>query len=137
MRENEVKQLNSLTLAYIGDAVLELYIREYLLNQKEVRPHQLHWHSTAYVSAKAQAAALHELMDKSFFTEEEQAVLRRGRNAKPGTVPKNTDVQTYRHSTALEALLGYHYLLKDHERTKQIIEALIEVVEQRMNVRGK
>lgn len=137
MRENEVKQLNSLTLAYIGDAVLELYIREYLLNQKEVRPHQLHWHSTAYVSAKAQAAALHELMDKSFFTEEEQAVLRRGRNAKPGTVPKNTDVQTYRHSTALEALLGYHYLLKDHERTKQIIKALIEVVEQRMNIRGK
>lgn len=131
MKETDVKQLHSLTLAYIGDAVLELRIREHLLNKKVVRPHQLHLHSTAYVSAKAQAAALYELMEMSFFTEEEQAVLRRGRNAKPGTIPKNTDINTYRHSTALEALIGYHYLLKDHNRTNQIIDALIEVVEKK------
>jgi len=137
MKENDVKQLHSLTLAYIGDAVLELRIREYLLKKKAVRPHQLHMHSTAYVSAKAQAAALYELMEMGFFTDEEQAVLRRGRNAKPGTIPKNTDINTYRHSTALEALIGYHYLLKDYERTNLIIDALIEVVEKRMNERGK
>jgi len=135
MKKNDVKQLHSLTLAYIGDAVLELRVREYLLNKKKVRPNQLHWHSTAYVSAKAQAAALHELMAVNFFTEEELSVLRRGRNAKPGTIPKNTDVHTYRQSTALEALIGYHYLLKDHDRTNQIMDALIEAVERRMNAR--
>lgn len=137
MKESDVRQLHSLTLAYIGDAVLELHIREYLLNKKNVRPHQLHLDSTAYVSAKAQAAVLYELMEMLFFTEEEQAVLRRGRNAKQGATPKNTDVHTYRYSTALEALIGYHYLLKNYDRTKQIIEALIKVVEKRMNARDE
>ena len=55
-------------------------------------------------------------------TEEEIAVVKRGRNAKSGTVPKNTDVQTYRYATAIEALIGYHYLLKNEERLKTIIQ---------------
>lgn len=129
MKESDVKQLNASALAYIGDAVLELYIREHLLTQGEVRPQSLHHRSTLYVSAKAQASVLHELTKRQFFTEEEQAVLRRGRNAKLGTIPRNTDVHTYRYSTAFEALIGYHYLLKHDERTNAIMAKLIEVVE--------
>lgn len=129
MKESDVKQLNALALAYVGDAVLELHIREHLLKQGEVRPQLLHRRSTSYVSAKAQASVLYELMNAQFFAEEEQAVLRRGRNAKSGTIPKNTDVHTYRHSTAFEALIGYHYLLNHGERMNTIIKTLIEVVE--------
>lgn len=129
MKERDVKQLNALALAYVGDAVLELHIREHLLKQGEVRPQFLHRRSTSYVSAKAQASVLNELMDAQFFSEEEQAVLRRGRNAKSGTIPKNTDIHTYRYSTAFEALIGYHYLLKRDERIHTIIETLIEIVE--------
>lgn len=133
MKANDVKQLNGLALAYIGDAVLELYIRQHLVASGETRPQRLHRRSTQYVSAKAQAAVLHELSTNPFFTEEEEAVLRRGRNAKQGTIPKNTDVQTYRQSTAFEALIGYHYLMNHDERMKRILTTLIDVVEKRMN----
>ncbi|MGQ0441091.1 ribonuclease III domain-containing protein, partial [Bacillus sp. B-TM1] len=61
------------------------------------------------------------LLETAFLTEEEEAVLRRGRNANSGTVPKNTDVQTYRHSTAFEALIGYHHLLNNRERLDEIV----------------
>ncbi|MED4464768.1 Mini-ribonuclease 3 [Metabacillus fastidiosus] len=117
----EFRQLNSLALAYVGDAVYEVYVRHFLLTKGSVRPNQLHNLSKRYVSAKAQSKILHSLLDEEgFFTEEELAVIRRGRNAKSGTIPKNTDVQTYRYSTAFEALIGYHYLAKAEERLQQI-----------------
>lgn len=129
MKDSDVKQLNALALAYMGDAVLELYIRKHLLKKGEVKPHLLQRHSTEYVSAKAQASVLRKLMAEGFFTDEEEAVLRRGRNAKSGTIPKNTDVHTYRHSTAFEAMVGYHYLLKHDERVEEIIAKTIAVIE--------
>jgi ribonuclease III family protein len=122
-------QLNSLALAYMGDAVYEMYVRHYLLHKGNVRPNQLHNRAKHYVSAKAQSATLHQMLDNDFFSEEELAVVRRGRNAKSGTVPKNTDVQTYRYSTAFEALLGYHYLQKNTERIYTIIEEAFRIIE--------
>jgi len=126
----DVQQLNSLALAYIGDAVYEMYVRHYLLTKGNVRPNQLHNIAKYYVSAKAQSSIIHELFNKNFFTEEEQAVIRRGRNAKSGTIPKNTDVQTYRYSTAIEALIGYHHLQQNIERLEQIIKAAFDIVEE-------
>ncbi|MCM3620404.1 Mini-ribonuclease 3 [Sutcliffiella horikoshii] len=125
----DAKQLNSLALAYMGDAVYEGYIRHHLLKSGKVRPNQLHRTATNYVSAKSQAHLLHRLMEREFFTEEEQGVIRRGRNAKSGSVPKNTDVQTYRYSTAFEALIGYHYLLENIERMEEIVFTCIELVD--------
>lgn len=116
------KLLNSLALAYIGDAVYEIYVRHYLLAKGNIRPNQLHNQAKRFVSAKAQASTLHHFFSLEFLTEEEQAVLRRGRNAKSGTIPKNTDVQTYRYSTAFEALIGYLYLEKRHERLEELIQ---------------
>jgi len=125
----DAKQLNSLALAYMGDAVYEQYIRYHLLQKGTVRPNQLHRLSTNFVSAKAQAKVVYHLLETSFLTEEEEAVLRRGRNAKSGSVPKNTDVQTYRHSTAFEAVIGYHYLLNHQTRIEEIIFEAIRVLE--------
>ncbi|HDX9577438.1 TPA: Mini-ribonuclease 3 [Bacillus pseudomycoides] len=125
----DAKQLNSLALAYMGDAVYEQYIRYHLLQKGTVRPNQLHRLSTNFVSAKAQAKVVYHLLETSFLTEEEEAVLRRGRNAKSGSVPKNTDVQTYRHSTGFEAVIGYHYLLNHQTRIEEIVFEAIRVVE--------
>ncbi|MFX3624936.1 MAG: Mini-ribonuclease 3 [Ectobacillus sp.] len=125
----DAKQLNSLALAYMGDAVYEQYIRHHLLSKGAVRPNQLHRLSTKYVSAKAQAKVVYELLDKSMLTDEEIAVLMRGRNAKSGSVPKNTDVQTYRYSTAFEALIGYQYLSHRQDRMEQLIYAAIDILE--------
>jgi ribonuclease III family protein len=125
----DFKQLNSLALAYIGDAVYDLYVRHRLLSQGNVKPHQLHKQATRYVSAKAQASVILALLQQSILTEEEQAVVRRGRNAKSATVPKNTDVQTYRYSTAFETLIGYHFLGNNQERMEEIIHYSFNIIE--------
>ncbi len=118
----DAKQLNSLALAYIGDAVYEMYVRHHLLAEGTIRPNQLHNQAKSYVSAKAQARILHYFMSMECFSEEEESVIRRGRNAKSGTIPKNTDVQTYRYSTAFEALIGYLYLEKRKDRLDELIQ---------------
>jgi ribonuclease III family protein len=123
------KQVNSLALAYIGDAIYEVYVRHHLLSKGNVRPNQLHKLATKYVSAKAQATILHELSKEDYFSEEEMAIIRRGRNAKSGTVPKNTDVQTYRYSTAFEALIGYLHLEKNADRLAEIIQSSFELIQ--------
>ncbi|KQL52103.1 ribonuclease III [Heyndrickxia shackletonii] len=126
----DVKGLNSLALAYMGDAIYEVQVRHHLLLLGKTKPNQLHREATKFVSAKAQAAILHELLEKEILTEEELAVVRRGRNAKSGTVPKNTDVLTYRHSTAFEALIGYLYLIDNQIRLQTIIDMAVAIAEE-------
>ncbi|OEC00054.1 ribonuclease III [Lysinibacillus sphaericus] len=130
LRNEDVKQLNALALAYLGDAVLEQKVREYLLRSGRVKPNTLHREATHYVSAKAQSTIVHRMMDENFLTEQELAVFRRGRNAKSGSVPKNTDVQTYRNSSGFEAVLGSLYLLGELERVYAIIAYAIQIIEE-------
>lgn len=131
--ENKVdpKQLNSLALAYMGDAVFETYVRQHLLQKGKVRPNRLHREGTRYVSAKAQCQILFQMQDEGILSEEEASVVMRGRNAKSGTVPKNTDVQTYRYSTAFEALIGYLYLLGKEDRLDELIKRAFSLVEEK------
>ncbi|WP_010290448.1 Mini-ribonuclease 3 [Kurthia massiliensis] len=134
LRDVDVKQVNALALAYMGDAVLEIAIREHLLRSGRVKPKVLHREATHYVSAKAQAMVIRKMIDEGFFTEEELAILRRGRNAKSGSVPKNTDVQTYNYSSAFEAVLGYLHLLGRQQRVEEIIAYTIRTVEEKNEV---
>lgn len=127
---SDVKQLNSLALAYMGDAVFEQVVREHLIRSGRVRPNILHKEATNYVSAKAQATIVREMLDKDFLSEEEQAVLRRGRNAKSGSVPKNTDVITYHHSTAFEAVVGSLYLSEQTERLQEVLDFSINFIDE-------
>lgn len=129
LRSEDVRQLKALSLAYMGDAVYEQAVREHLLRSGRVKPNILHKEATRFVSAKAQAAVLRVMIEENILTEEELAVMRRGRNAKSGSVPKNTDVLTYNHSSAFEAVIGYVYLLQDYERTKVLITKSIEIIE--------
>lgn len=129
LRPTDVRQLKALSLAYMGDAVYEQAVREHLLRSGRVKPNILHKEATQFVSAKAQAAILRAMIDENFLTDEEMAVMRRGRNAKSGSVPKNTDVLTYNHSSAFEAVVGYLYLLEERERTAEFICKAIEFVE--------
>jgi ribonuclease-3 family protein len=108
------KLLNPLVLAYIGDAIYETFIRQYLISLTNHRPHHLHRQATQYVSAKAQAKALTAWMP--LLTEEEKDIVRRGRNAKSGSSPKNADILDYRHSTAFECLIGYLYYQQQFDR---------------------
>ncbi len=130
------KQLNSLALAYMGDAVFETYVRHHLIQSGKVRPNQLHREATNYVSAKAQAMVAHRLIEEEVLSEDEITVLKRGRNAKSGSVPKNTDVQTYRYSTGFEALIGTLYLSKNEVRLQELIKKAFLIVEEKKGGRA-
>ncbi|HET7521727.1 MAG TPA: ribonuclease III domain-containing protein, partial [Bacillales bacterium] len=93
----DARQMNALALAYIGDAVLELYVRKHLVGLGYTRPNDLHQRAVQYVSATAQARVLRRLEENGKLDEEERTVVRRGRNAKSGSVPKHVSVRTYRH----------------------------------------
>lgn len=123
--------MKSLALAYMGDSVYELYVRHHLLEKGEVKPQQLHQAAVQFVSAGSQAAVVQAWQEDGLLTEEEQGVLRRGRNAKSGSVPKSTNVQTYRYSTAFEAVLGFLYLSGRTERLETLIDYSIKYVEER------
>jgi len=112
------QEMPGLALAYIGDAVWEILVREHLLARGEMKPDRLHKFATRYVKAKAQSDALHLLQET--LTEEEQAVVKRGRNAQSGSKPKNADMIDYRHATAYEALLGYLYMSRRFERLHEL-----------------
>ncbi|WP_338121928.1 Mini-ribonuclease 3 [Paenibacillus elgii] len=116
--------MNPLVLAYVGDAVYEVFIRQYVVSQTNHRPNHLHRLSTRYVSAKAQAKALQRWLP--ILTEEETDIVKRGRNAKSGTTAKNADVLEYRHSTAFECLIGYLYYTQRWERLQQLLMLSLE-----------
>lgn len=126
----DVKQMNPLTLAYVGDAVLELHVRKHLVAQGLTKPNDLHQRAVQYVAAEGQAYVLHRLLDSGELSDEETGVVRRGRNAKSASIPKNTDVQTYRYGTAFEALIGYHHLNGNEERTESIITLMFRWIEE-------
>ncbi|WP_188208030.1 Mini-ribonuclease 3 [Alkalibacillus aidingensis] len=123
-------QMKSLALAYMGDVVYEKYIREYLIQKGEVKPQALHQMAISFVSAKAQAYVLVNWLEDDLLTKQEQAIVRRGRNAK-SNVPKSTDVQTYRYSTAFEALIGYLYFNEEYDRLDYLISQAILDIEER------
>lgn len=117
--EGDPAQLPALTLAYIGDGVYELYVRRNILNKEGIKAHNLHRQAIKRVNASAQAHLLMELKDQ--LTEQEQAVARRGRNAKSGQVPKNANVGEYRLATGLEALIGYLFLKGQWDRIEELL----------------
>lgn len=114
-----VHLLSPVVLAYIGDAVFEIYIRQRLIAGNNRKPHDLHRAATGYVSAAAQAKLL--LRWQTFLSEEEADIVRRGRNTKSGQPPKNADPGDYRHATALECLVGYLYYKGEKDRLEQLI----------------
>ena len=117
------------TLAFLGDAVWSLLVRESLILDGQGKGSTLQKLSIAYVSAKAQAHIYEVLHEEGFFTQEEEEIYRRGRNANGGAVPKNTDVQTYRMSTGFEAVLGALRLENKEERIREIWEETGRILE--------
>lgn len=122
----EAKNRNSLALAYIGDAIYEVYIREYLLGQGLEKVNKLQKEATKYVSARGQANYLKQMIDENFLTEEELQIVMRARNHKTNSSPKNTDIITYKNATGLEALIGCLYLEGNNERIAEIMNYIKE-----------
>ncbi len=120
-------QYSGLTLAYIGDAIFELKIREYLVNQGFTKVDDLHNKAIKYTSGKNQALFIDELIN--LLSQEEIDFFKKGRNAKTSHKPKNCDLGDYHKSTGFESLIGFLYLDKRYERLDEIIKLNIEYIE--------
>ncbi len=123
LSESDIKQSSPLVLAYMGDAVYEQYVREYVIRQGLCKNGLLHKKSIKYVSAKAQCEILKQI--EQDLTEEELDVVRRGRNSNPHSTAKNADVVEYKYATGFEALIGYLYLTGQKERLEEILKKCI------------
>ena len=117
--------VNSLVLAYLGDTIYENYVRRYLISKKIGNVNDLQTASINYVSAVNQAKFLQKLMDDNFFSEEEINIIKRARNYKSNSHPKNCDIVTYKHATALEAVIGYLELSNNHLRIDEIMNNIL------------
>lgn len=120
----DINQYSPLVFAYLGDAVYEVFVRTMVVSEGNAPVHVMHKRSVGLVKAKAQSDTIHRLMEK--LTPEEQDIVRRGRNAKSASVPKNADVTEYRYATGFEALLGYLYLKGDYDRLVWVLKMTTE-----------
>lgn len=124
IKKEDVIQMSPLVWAYMGDAVYEKYIREYVIRQGLCKNGLLHKKSIKYVSANGQVKILRKIEEK--LTEEELDIVRRGRNSNPHSHAKNADIVDYKYATGFEALIGYLYLTDQKDRLDEILKMCIE-----------
>lgn len=124
------KRLSPLTLAFVGDSVFDLLVREMLVCQANRSANRLHKLAVERVCASAQSDAVRKLLDGGLLTDEEIAVLKRGRNAHTNHLPKNASEQEYHYATALETLFGYLYLAGRTQRLRELFSLICRIFDE-------
>ena len=123
--ENRILNLNILVLAYLGDCVYENYVRKHLIKLGISKVNYLQKASVQFVSAMNQAKYIKVLIELGFFNENELSIIKRARNYKTTSHPKNCDIITYKYATGLEALIGYYELINNKERIDEIMNFIL------------
>ena len=121
----QIKEINVLVLAYLGDTIYENYVRKHLINQKIANVNDLQQEAVKFVSAKSQAGFLTKMLENGFLTDEEIIIIKRARNYKTTSHPKNCDIVTYKYATGLESLIGYLELENKKERIDEIMNFIL------------
>ncbi len=122
-------KLNTTELAFLGDALFEIEVRKRVMEDGARGTDKLHKKAVAYVCAQSQAKIIKTLFDV-MLTPEEQEFVKRARNRKSATKPKNATVMDYKWATAFEALLGKLYVENDSERLEEILRQAIAVIDE-------
>ncbi len=118
---------NGLCLAYIGDAIYEVYARKHILDAGYFKVKDMHHYVTQWTNAGAQADCIHQLLNLNMLTDEEQSIYKKGRNSHIHSPRKNVELATYLDATGFEALLGYLYLEKRQDRLEELIAFSFQV----------
>lgn len=126
INEKEIKNYSMLSLAFLGDSIHSLYIRNYLITKANFKVKELHSMATKYVKAKSQSIVIENLND---LTLEEEQIVKTARNSKTNNIAKNSTIKDYKNATAFEALLGYLALNKNYERLNKILKKSVEITE--------
>ena len=129
MEKQNIAYMNTSVLAFLGDSVYETYVRRHVIGKGQVNADLLHRAAVRFVRADAQAYALKAMMDE--LTDEEQSLVKRARNKKISTKPKNADPVIYKWATAFEALIGFLYLSNTQNRMEDRILGAIELIEKK------
>ena len=129
MQEVDIKTYSPLALAYIGDCIFDLVIKNLVLNRGNKQVQKLHQETSMIVQASSQSKMMRVLQEE--LTEEEHAVYKRGRNSKTVSPAKNQSVTDYRRATGFEALMGYLYLKKDWKRMLELIKLGLTALEEK------
>lgn len=122
----KTNQVNILVLAYIGDSIYELFVREHLISKGINNVNDLQKEAKRYVTAKNQSVYLDKIISNNLLTESEIDIVKRARNSKVKSHPKNTDIITYKYATGLEALIGHLYLEEKKDRINEIMKNILE-----------
>ena len=123
LTDDAIREISSIGLAHLGDAVYELLVRAWLCEQGKATGKGLHRATVEMVKAPAQAARVERIL--SLLTEEEMGVFRRGRNANVHNIPHNASRSDYQKATALESLFGYLYLQGNQERINELFDHML------------
>ena len=126
MKIEKLNEVNTMALAYMGDAVYEQAVREYILKKGSYNVNSMHRLATDFVKASAQAKVIKTMFDE--LSESEQSLVRRARNRKYSTKARNADPVTYKWATAFEALVGYLYLAEYDERLEWVLARAIKII---------
>lgn len=129
----DVRELSPLVLAYVGDAVYDLMVREYVLSHGSVQINKMNQRKTALVCAHAQSELMKYLENELGLSEEELSVFKRGRNTRSLTHSKNSSIGEYRRATGFEALVGHLYLRREFERLNEIVSKGVRYLCETMN----
>jgi len=126
-KTDQTAYMNTTVLAYMGDAVYEVFVREYVIASGQVHADKLHHSAVRYVRAEGQAKALKKMLED--LSETELALVKRARNKKITSKPKNADPITYKWATAFEALIGYLHLSGQKARRNEIMKQTVSIIE--------
>lgn len=129
MDKKDINRMNTSTLAYLGDAVFEVIVREKIVTEKPGDVDRAHHTAVRYVSAAGQAKAARAMIAEGFLTEEEEQIYKRARNHRSMSRPQNADPREYKIATGFEALLGFLYLSDDRQRLREIASEAVRIVD--------
>ena len=121
---------NGESLAYIGDAIYEARIREYILGSGYQDVNKLHKLAVKFTSGESQAKIVDYLLENNLLTEEEISYFKRGRNSHHGKNRRSISVISYKKATGFEAMIGFLYLSNNHDRLNELMKVIIEIVEE-------
>lgn len=126
----KTETINTTALAYIGDGVYELFVRKLMVTRGWAAADHLHRETVKYVRAENQAYAIKKIIE--MLTPEEQDLIRRARNRKSVTKPRNADPVAYKMATAIEALIGFLFLTDQHDRIEEIMTRVVEEIDRKV-----
>ena len=129
MTKAEINRMNTTTLAYLGDAVFEVIVREKIVLERPGDVGRAHHTAVRYVSAAGQAKAARAMVAEGFLTEEEERIYKHARNHRSMSRPQHADPREYKIATGFEALLGYLYLSDERERLREIAAEAVRIVD--------